>query len=133
MAACWSAGRVQRGRGSDDMAAKAPGEDIRSQLDHPVLDADGHTLEFGPLLSEYLRQDGVADDLAGVFEGVPIFSTRWRDLSPEERMRTRAYRSVWGWHATQNTRDLATAYLPELLYGRLDELGIDLSIVYPSI
>jgi predicted TIM-barrel fold metal-dependent hydrolase len=115
------------------MSERAPGEAIRATLDHPVIDADGHTLELGPAVSAYLRQDGVAEDLAGVFEGVPIFSTRWRDLSPEERVRQRTYRSVWWWHPTRNTRDLATAYLPDLLYHRLDELGLDVSIVYPSI
>jgi predicted TIM-barrel fold metal-dependent hydrolase len=109
------------------------GEAVRSRLGHPVIDADGHTLELGPALSQYLRADGVADDLGGVFEGLPIFSTRWRDLSPEDRVRLRAYRSVWWWHPTRNTRDLATAYLPDLLYNRLDELGIDVAIVYPSI
>ena len=71
------------------------------------------TLEFGPLLSECLSEDGVAADLAGVFEGMPNFSTRGA-ISPEERRRPRAYRSVWWWHPTQNTRDLTTAYLPEL-------------------
>jgi predicted TIM-barrel fold metal-dependent hydrolase len=109
------------------------GEAIRSAIDHPVIDADGHTLELGPALSQYLRADGVADDLSGVFEGLPIFSTRWRDLSPADRVRLRAYRSVWWWHPTKNTTDLATAYLPDLLYHRLDELGIDVAIVYPSI
>jgi predicted TIM-barrel fold metal-dependent hydrolase len=109
------------------------GASVRATLDHPVIDADGHTLELGPALSQYLRADGVADDLAGVFEGLPIFSTRWRDLSPADRVRLRAYRSVWWWHPTKNTTDLATAYLPELLYHRLDELGIDVAIVYPSI
>ena len=107
--------------------------DIRAGLDHPVVDADGHTLEFGPALSEYLRQDGVADDLAGVFEGLAIFSNEWRDLSPEERLVRRPYRSVWWFHPTKNTTDLATAYLPELLYGRLDELGLDVAVVYPSV
>jgi predicted TIM-barrel fold metal-dependent hydrolase len=115
------------------MASGVNGEAIRSKLDHPVIDADGHTLELGPALSEYLCADGVAKDLSGVFEGLPIFSTRWRDLSPEDRVRLRAYRSVWWWHPTKNTTDLATAYLPELLHSRLDELGIDVSIVYPSI
>jgi len=109
------------------------GEQVRSRIGHPVIDADGHTLELGPALSEYLRADGVADDLAGVFQGLPIFSTRWRDLTPADRTRFRAYRSVWWWHPTKNTRDLATAYLPDLLYHRLDGLGIDVAIVYPSI
>ena len=109
------------------------GADVRARLGHPVIDADGHTLELGPALSQYLRGDGVANDLGGVFEGLPIFSTRWRDLSPDDRVRFRAYRSVWWWHPTRNTRDLATAYLPDLLYHRLDELGIDVAVVYPSI
>ncbi len=109
------------------------GAEVRARIGHAVIDADGHTLELGPALSEYLRGDGVADDLAGVFEGLPLFSTRWRDLAPEDRVRLRAYRSVWWWHPTKNTRDLATAYLPDLLYHRLDELGIDVAIVYPSI
>jgi predicted TIM-barrel fold metal-dependent hydrolase len=115
------------------MSSGLNGEAIRSRIGHPIIDADGHTLELGPAVSEYLRADGVADDLGGVFEGLPIFSTRWRDLSPDDRVRLRAYRSVWWWHPTKNTRDLATAYLPELLYHRLDELGIDVAVVYPSI
>ena len=115
------------------MSVKPRGDEVRARLDHPVIDADGHTLELGPAISDYLWSDGVARDLAGVFEGLPIFSTRWRDLSPEERERRRVYRSVWWWHPTKNTRDLATAYLPGLLYRRLDELGVDVSVVYPSV
>src|SRR5258708_38483903 len=40
--------------------------------------------------------------------------------------------SWWGW-ATENTRDRATAHLPALLYERLDEIGIDFTILYPSM
>src|SRR5581483_5785624 len=40
--------------------------------------------------------------------------------------------SWWGW-ATKNTRDRATAHLPALLYERLDEFGIDFTILYPSM
>ena len=115
------------------MDSKTRGNEVRAGLDHPVIDADGHTLEFGPALSEYLRQDGVAADLAGVFEGLAIFSNEWRDLSPEERLVKRPYRSVWWFHPTKNTKDLATAYLPQYLYRRLDELGLDLAVVYPSV
>lgn len=107
--------------------------EIRSRLDHPVIDADGHTLEFVPALSDYLRQDGVSKDVAGVFEGLAIFSNEWRDLSPAERVVKRPYRSVWWFHPTKNTRDLATAYLPEFLYNRLDELGLDVAVVYPTV
>jgi predicted TIM-barrel fold metal-dependent hydrolase len=40
--------------------------------------------------------------------------------------------SWWGWQA-ENTLDRATAHLPQLLYERLDEFGIDVSILYPSM
>jgi predicted TIM-barrel fold metal-dependent hydrolase len=39
--------------------------------------------------------------------------------------------SWWGWQ-TRNIRDRATSHLPKLLYERLDEMGIDFSILYPS-
>ena len=37
---------------------------IRARLDHPVIDADGHLLEFLPLVNDIVREvagDGVAD------------------------------------------------------------------------
>ena len=37
----------------------------------------------------------------------------------------------WGRQAA-NTRDRATAMMPRMLYERLDELGIDFGIVYPT-
>ena len=39
--------------------------------------------------------------------------------------------SWWGWQ-TRNTLDRATAHLPRLLYERLDEMGIDFTLLYPS-
>ena len=33
-------------------------ERIRARLDHPIVDADGHWLEFGPVVSEELRRIG---------------------------------------------------------------------------
>lgn len=40
--------------------------------------------------------------------------------------------SWWGWQ-TADVRDRATAHLTALLYERLDEMGIDLTILYPSM
>ena len=37
----------------------------------------------------------------------------------------------WGRQST-NTRDRATAMMPRMLYDRLDELGIDFGIIYPT-
>ena len=42
-------------------------------------------------------------------------------------------RPPWWGSPARNTRDLATAMFPSLLHERLDDLGIDFSVVYPSI
>ena len=51
---------------------------------------------------------------------------------PSVRQEWRAMPSWWGW-PTHDPRDRATAHLPSLLYERLDELGIDFTILYPSM
>jgi predicted TIM-barrel fold metal-dependent hydrolase len=36
---------------------------VREKLDHPVLDADGHTIEYLPALVDYFRAEGIEIDL----------------------------------------------------------------------
>jgi hypothetical protein len=31
---------------------------VRARLNHPVIDSDGHTVEFEPAFLDYLRQTG---------------------------------------------------------------------------
>jgi hypothetical protein len=31
---------------------------IKSRIDHPIIDADGHWVEYGPVFSERLRRIG---------------------------------------------------------------------------
>ena len=38
----------------------------------------------------------------------------------------------WWGIPTRNTLDRATAMLPELMYSRLDEIGIDVAFLYPT-
>jgi predicted TIM-barrel fold metal-dependent hydrolase len=53
-------------------------------------------------------------------------------LSIEERRRRGiAMEGYWGRQST-NTRDRATAMMPRMPYDRLDELGIDFGIIYPT-
>ena len=107
---------------------------IRAQLQHPVIDIDGHTVEFVPALEPYLRDEGVAlqDALSLTMPGSlgPVMD--WYSLSIAERADHRAARGPWG-IGLEHTIDQATAFLPRLLYDRLDELGMDLSVIYPSI
>src|SRR5258707_10457365 len=49
----------------------------------------------------------------------------------ERKQRGIAMEGYWGRQST-NTRDRATAMMPRLLYDRLDEIGIDFGVVYPT-
>src|SRR3954463_16407767 len=113
---------------------------VRNQLSHPVIDADGHFVEIGPIVDDeilsYLEEAGGADlrDRYLATAVTPIdTSTNLSDRTdPATRKEWRAMPSWWGWQ-TENTLDRATAHLPKLLYDRLDEFGIDVTILYPSI
>jgi predicted TIM-barrel fold metal-dependent hydrolase len=106
---------------------------VRERLGHPVIDADGHFVEFTPALASLLREEGVEDVLA-VFRrtGVGLGTPGIDAMSAAERARVRAVRAPWWVVPAENTLDLATAMLPELLFSRLDELGIDYAVMYPT-
>ena len=108
--------------------------EIRANLDHPVIDVDGHILEFFPVFLDFLKQ------VAGP-DMVSRFSTRlknsddagWYAKTPAERRRRRIARPPFFSNPTRHTMDRATAMLPGLLRERLDELGLDFTIVYPTL
>jgi len=114
---------------------------IREQLSHPVVDADGHYIESAPVFKHFLR-DYVSDiaggDLAKRFEQAggmdydEMVLRPWGALSWEERRAAWHTRPPWWTHPTRNTLDRATAQLPGLMYDRLDEFGIDFSVLYGS-
>src|SRR4029079_4592814 len=59
------------------------------------------------------------------------FSSPWL-VTPEQRRHNWAAQSnLWGW-PTKNTLDRATATIPGLYATRMDDLGIDYSLLYPS-
>jgi predicted TIM-barrel fold metal-dependent hydrolase len=106
---------------------------IRARLDHPVIDADGHTIEFMPALLDYLREvagSAVVDRYVAWQDENEM--ANWYRLSWEERHDTRTARPTWWALPARNTRDRATAALPKLLYERLDEFGFDFTVIYPS-
>lgn len=111
-----------------------PPSDLRRSLGHPVIDADGHFVEFGDEFDRYLRREGVEGGLAGLWPQLTFDGRKaWLQSSPDERLANRTFRGPWYGLPTRNTRDLATAHAPRLLHERMDELGFDLSIVYPSL
>lgn len=108
--------------------------EIRKRFDHPVIDADGHTVEFLPALLPYFQKAGVADQVEHFYARVlDSGAGLWSALSPEERAARRAVRPSWWAVPARNTRDFATATMPSLLHERMEELGLDFSVIYPSL
>src|SRR3989442_7366698 len=104
---------------------------IRSRLDHPVIDGDGHWVEFDPVFSERMRK--VGGDLAA--EGFLAELKTTQDalsMSLAERRRRRVAQPGFWTRQAGNTLDRATAMMPRLLYERLDEFGSDFAIIYPT-
>ena len=99
------------------MSAKSPApREIRENLDHPIIDADGHIIEYFPEFDRYLKNEGVAGGMADFLPTANFDGSKlWASLDPSERMRERAFRSPW-WGFPNNARDLATATAPHLLH-----------------
>ena len=107
-------------------------EEIRRRIDHPIVDSDAHQLETVPVLLDYLREVG-GSDMPDRFMAFIAHQRRTFEMTPAERLDTRTPMPVWWPIPTENTLDRATTQLPGLLYERLDEFGLDFSIVYPGI
>jgi predicted TIM-barrel fold metal-dependent hydrolase len=104
---------------------------IRARLNHPVIDADGHWVEFSPVVSEALRRIG-GDRAAEGFRAVGGLIDRILSFSDDERRERRSAQQAWWSFPSANTIDGATAIFPRLLYERLDELGLDFAVLYPT-
>jgi len=106
---------------------------IRRELDHPVIDADGHLVECMPVVEEILAD--IAD---------PSVASRWADASTRHIHKPGTVSSpprsgpsflparVFYGLPTRNTLDRVTVSLPELMYRRMDEIGIDFALLYPT-
>ena len=106
--------------------------DIRSRLDHPVIDSDGHLIEYVPLVRDFIAEEA-GEDVARRFDRMTR-SAAGRAAFPDpadRRERGIHAAAVWGL-PTENTLDRATAMLPDLMYRRLDEMGIDFAVLYPT-
>jgi predicted TIM-barrel fold metal-dependent hydrolase len=54
-------------------------------------------------------------------------------MSPDERRSRRAIQPPWWGFPARNARDRATAMLPRLLRERMEEIGLDFAIAYPTL
>lgn len=108
------------------------GAELRRQLDHPVVDADGHWTELNPIFFDYVSEIAGANALVHVRDVLRQRGRRWYEIAPEERRKRRMTRPPY-WARPTNSRDRAAAMVPALYREQLDDWGIDLAIVYPSL
>jgi predicted TIM-barrel fold metal-dependent hydrolase len=116
--------------GTDHSTARPDPAELRASLGHPVVDADGHILEFLPAALPFLREA----------LGPQAFD-RWRDRplagrlggpSAADAARTRVPRGGWWSSPMWRPRDLAASLAPRLLRERIGEMGIDFAVLYPT-
>ncbi len=104
---------------------------LHDRLRHPIIDADGHWIEYGPVMKEEFRRIGgeaAAEALAVATQRVPTSLK----MTVAERTRKRVGQEAFWSSPSENVLDRATAMLPRLMHERLDDLGIDFSVVYPT-
>ena len=111
--------------------AQTDARKLRASLKHPIIDADGHWAEFHPhMRQEFLKIGGdvavEAYDMA-----VARIPNSLNMTVAERRYRNIGQEAFW-FLPTKNTLDRATAMMPGLLYERLDDLGLDFCVVYPT-
>ena len=104
---------------------------IRARLSHPVIDSDGHWLEFAPAITEYIERVAGRDVLEA-FNARNGRILRDLELPLDQRLDARRPQQSWWSFPTRKTLDRATAMLPRLLHERLDELGMDFCVLYPT-
>lgn len=105
--------------------------EIRSHLNRPVIDGDGHHIEYMPYVRDLLAEDA-GSDLTEKFDQLMRGSALVRQVPLVARRAAGVTRTAWWGLPTRNTLDRATALLPDLLYDRLEELGIDFALLYPT-
>jgi predicted TIM-barrel fold metal-dependent hydrolase len=124
------------------MTGNLTASDIKARIDHPVVDADGHYIETMPILKPFLIEsvrEIAGGELAAKVEsgaaGIDYDDTvlrPWARLSWEERRAAGISRPPWWTLPAAATLDRATAQIPRLMASRLDEMGIDFAVMYPS-
>jgi len=110
--------------------------EIRRKAGHPILDADGHMLEVGPALEDYMKDLGgsriVEKFYAYMGYGNDLFDHLSVDMAwlPVKERRDRGIAAGFWWFLPAETRYRATVSLPKLMHERMDEFGLDFSCVF---
>lgn len=117
----------QSGRSTETVSAR-----VRSKLKHPVIDADGHWLEAHPVLWRYIDQVAGSAMVDKYKKSYGPLSGVWYQLSEQQRQDARVRRPGW-WGLPVKSVDRAAAMIPRMFRDKLDDWGIDVALVYPTI
>ncbi|HTY77843.1 MAG TPA: amidohydrolase family protein [Candidatus Bathyarchaeia archaeon] len=104
---------------------------LHSRLNHPVVDADGHWIEYMPVMREEFRRIGGEAAVEALDTSIARVPTALK-MTVAERARKRVGMEAFWSSPSENVLDRATAMFPRMMYERLDDLGIDFSVVYPT-
>ncbi|MEE8164891.1 MAG: amidohydrolase family protein [Myxococcota bacterium] len=107
--------------------------EVRQGLGHPIIDSDGHHIEFQPAVFDTLERVGgrsMVDRYRKWIEENSLFA--WYGMTPQQRSDHRVVRPPWWGLPMRDARDRATVIFPKLLHERMDELGLDFSVLYPT-
>jgi predicted TIM-barrel fold metal-dependent hydrolase len=109
---------------------------VRERVDHPIVDADAHLVEPFPLFLDELRQilghDAEIEFNRSRYHTLYSGLATWASASSEERRWDWRVAPSW-WGTPVEATDRTAAYVPELLHRRVEQLGLDHALVYPSI
>src|SRR5262245_8521057 len=92
---------------------------LRASLKHPIIDADGHWLEYGPVMRDEFRRiggDAAVEALAAATDRVP---SALRMSLPERRRRRVGMEAFWG-SPSENVLTRAPAMRPTPMTAHLD-------------
>ena len=65
---------------------------VRARLKHPVIDSDGHTIEFAPAVNDYLKQVAGPELLSRLGNVNDLVATGWHRQTHQERFDRRNVR-----------------------------------------
>ena len=132
----WQSSGVGRSRGRSSVEhvgePSSKLQAVRDQIDHPIVDADAHQLEVLAVVMDFIRDVG-GPDMPDKLIGYMMNQRRAFRETARRAPTTGAPPCRCGGRCPPRTRcDRATTVLPGYLYERLDEIGLDFTIVYPG-
>ena len=110
---------------------KISSKDIRKRIGHPVIDADGHWLEFGPSITDYLK-DVAGNEAVNSFRRRGGYVVKSLAMTPEERAKRVAPRKHFGACRPKIPSIARPRCCRDCCTIGLDEFGFDFTVLYPT-